>query len=374
MTLVVRVVSNKKDLRAFVRFPFDLYKQNSYWVPPMIKDEYSTFSSKENPAFEHCESRQWLVEKDGIVVGRIAAIIHQTEAMEKKLGRFGWIDFIDDEEVSEALIVEVEKWFKTKGLDGMHGPLGFTDLDFEGLLIDGFEEIGTIATIYNFPYYSVHLEKLGFKKATDWVEIEATIPQEVPHRIKRKAEIIEGRFKVKSLLFKRTKDMLPYGRAIFEVLNASYKNLYGYYALTDKQIEKYIKQYLSFIKPEFSSVIVNEEDEVVGFGITMPSLSRAFQKARGKMFPFGFIHLFNALRKNSIADFYLIGVLPNYHKFGIPLLIMRDIWPQLIKLGIRKAYMNPALEDNNSILNHWLEYQEFHRVRKRRRCYIKEIL
>ncbi len=354
-------------------FPFDLYRENSYWVPPMIKNEYATLSESENPAFEHCQSRQWLAEKEGRIVGRIAAIIHGAEAEEKKLGRFGWLDFIDEEEVSHALILEVEKWFKSKDLDGMHGPLGFSDLDFEGLLIDGFDEIGTIATIYNYPYYGKHLDNLGFRKATDWVEIEATIPQEVPYRIKRKAEIIENRFKVKSRSFKRTKDMLPYGRAIFEVINASYKDLYGYYALTDKQIDKYIKQYLSFIKPEFSSVVVNEKEEVVGFGITMPSLSRAFQKARGRLFPFGFIHLLKALRKNNIADFYLIGVLPKYHKFGIPVLIMKDIWPQLIKLGIKKAYMNPALEDNNGILNHWLEFQEFHRIRKRRRCYIKQI-
>lgn len=373
MGLELKEVTTGKGLDRFVKFPFSLYKKSDYWIPPMISDEKETFSRKKNPAFDNCDCRLWIAEKEGKVVGRIAAIVHSIESENKKLGRFGWIDFIDDHEVSKALIEKAEDWFRSQNLTGIHGPLGFTDLDFEGMLVEGFDEIGTIATIYNYDYYPKHLESMGFEKAADWVEMEATVPQEVPYRLKRKAEIIEGRFKFKSLKFKSTKEMLPYGKDIFRVINESYKGLYGYHELTEKQINKYIKQYLSFIKPDFSSVIVNQENSVIGFGITMPSLSRAFQKARGRLFPFGFMHLLKALKRNSIADFYLVGVLPEYHKMGIPFMIMRDIWPQLIKSGITKVYSNPALDDNHGVLNHWLEYEENHRVRKRRRCYIKKI-
>jgi len=373
MGVEIKEVKDRGDLKRFVKFPFELYRNNPYWVPPMIKDELDTFSSKENPAFEHCEAKLWLALDNGEIVGRICGILHRTEIEKKKLGRFGWIDFIDDQEVSKKLINTVESWCKEKGLKGLHGPLGFTDLDFEGMLVEGFDEIGTIATIYNHSYYPRHLEALGFLKAADWVEMEATVPQEVPYRIKRKAEIIEGRFKFRSLSFKSAKDMLPYGKAIFDIINDSYKDLYGYWPLTNKQIDKYISQYLSFINPKFSSVVVNKDDEVVGFGITMPSLSRAYQKAKGRLFPFGFIHLLRALKRNSTADFYIVGILPDYQKMGIPLLFFRDIWPQLIKRGIRKVYSNPALEDNHGVLNHWMEYQDNHRVRKRRRCYVRKI-
>ncbi|MEQ9426678.1 MAG: hypothetical protein RJQ09_19805 [Cyclobacteriaceae bacterium] len=372
MGLTIKEVSGKGDLKDFVKFPFQLYKDNPNWVPPMIKDELDTFNPKKNPSFEHCEAKMWLAVRDGKTVGRIAGIIHQTEAKEKQIGRFGWIDFVDDPEVSKLLLDTVIAWLQSNGITGIHGPLGFTDMDFEGMLVEGFDEIGTIATIYNYPYYPAHLEKLGFKKAAEWMEMEGQVPKEVPHRLKRKSEIIEARFKVRSLKFGTKNDLLKYGHEIFGVLNASYEGLYGYYKLTDKQIENYINQYFSFINPEFSSVVVNDKNTVVGFGISMPSLSKAFQKAKGQLFPFGFLHMLKALKFNKTADLYLIGVLPNYQKMGIPLLIIRDIWSALIKNGFNKVYSNPALEDNNGILNHWLEYQDIHRIRKRRRCYIKK--
>ncbi len=373
MGIEVREVKNKRDLKRFVMFPFELYRNSRYWIPPMIKDEKATFDPISNPAYEHCQSKLWLAFDGDKVVGRIAGIIHSQEAKEEQLGRFGWIDFIDDHAVSKQLISTVEEWIKSQNLAGIHGPLGFTDMDFEGTLVEGFNEMGTIATIYNYEYYPSHFEQLGYKKAVDWIEMEGLVPDEVPYRLMRKADLIKARFGFKSLKFKKTKDLLPYGKGIFNVLNETYKNLHGFYPLTEKQIRRYISQYLSFLKPEFASVILSKEDEVVGFGISMPSFSRAFQKAGGRLFPFGFIYLLRALKKNDTADLYLMGALPKYQKFGIPVLILRDIWTEYLKVGIKKVVSNPMIEDNYHILTQWNEYQNTTRVRRKRRCYVKKI-
>lgn len=373
MGIEIREVKTKSDLKRFVKLPFKIYRDNPYWIPPLIKDELQTFSKKHNPSFGHCEAKLWLAYSNNEVVGRIAGIVHQDEALKEGVGRFGWLDFEDDVSISEKLFETVQNWLRERGVTGMHGPMGFTDMDFEGMLVEGFDEIGTIATIYNHSYYPVHLEKLGFEKAIDWFEFEGNVPDEMPYRLKRKSEIIQSRFKFKSLKLTSVKQMLKYGAAIFDVLNKSYVDLYGFYPLNKEQIANYTKQYLSFIKPEFSSVIVNAKEEVIGFGITMPSLSKAFQKARGSLFPFGFIHILRALKKNTVADLYLVGVLPEYQKMGVSLLIMRDIWEQMMNHGIRTVYSNPALENNNGVLNHWKEYEDLHRIRKIRRCYIKKI-
>ena len=373
MGVEIKEVRSKGDLRKFIKFPFDLYHNNPYWIPPLIKDEKSTFDPGENPAYEHCDSRLWLAYDNGKVVGRIAAIIHKEEASKEGMGRFGWIDFIDSQEVSTKLLNVAEEWVGENNLQQIHGPLGFTDMDFEGTLVEGFNELGTIATIYNYDYYPTHLEELGYQKSVDWIEMEGPVPEEIPYRLKRKAELIQARFGFKSLRFTKTKELLPYGKGIFNVLNETYKDLHGFYPLTEKQVNNYISQYLSFLKPEFASVILSKEDEVVGFGISMPSFSRAFQKARGRLFPFGFIHLLSALRKNDVADLYLMGVLPQYQKFGVPVLILKDVWTEYLKAGIKKVVSNPMLENNYHILTQWNEYQNTARVRRRRRCYVKKI-
>lgn len=374
MAVDIREVKSAKDLKEFIKFPFRLYKNNPYWVPPLIQFEESTLNRSKNPAFQYCEARYWLAEVDGEVVGRIAAIVHGDEAKEKKLIRFGWIDFVDDREVSKKLIETAENWAREKGLSGIHGPLGFTDLDFEGTLIEGFDQLATQATIYNYPYYKEHFEALGFEKACDWLEGRGVVPREVPRRLRRSAEIIGGRFKFKVKEFRSNKELLSYAPAIFDILNESYVNLYGYYPLTQLQMAYYIKQYFGLVRKEYVSVIVNEQEEAIGFAICFPSFSRAFQKAKGSLFPFGFLHVLKDFYFNKTLDMFLIGVKPEYQKLGANVLIFHSMWNNFIKTGATNLVTGPMLEDNFGVLNLWNEYlTEENKVYIRRRCFIKKI-
>ncbi len=337
-------------------------------------DELTVLDPKKNPAFEHCKATLWLAEDErGKVVGRIAGIIHEGESREHKLVRFGWIEFIDDKEVSKLLLDTVMRWGKSYGLTGIHGPMGFTDMDFEGMLVEGFDTPGTIATIYNHPYYPEHLEALGFEKGTDWVELRSTVPEEAPQRVVRRGDIVESRFKFKSLKFKSKSEAKKYGKEIFDVLNDAYAKLYGFQQLTDKQIQFYIGQYLGFVVTDLISVVTNKDGKVIGFAITMPSLTKAFQKARGKLFPFGFLHILNAVRKNDTADMYLIGVLPSYQKFGVTAIIFRDLIQAFVKRGIKTAITNQMLADNQNILTQFNEFQSDSEIYKRRRAYKRDI-
>ena len=374
MAIEIREVKSAKDLLEFIKFPFRLYKNHPYWVPPLVQFEESTLNSSKNPAFEYCEARYWLAEADGETVGRIAAIIHGVEAKEKKLLRFGWIDFIDNREVSKRLIEVAEKWAREKGLSGIHGPLGFTDLDFEGTLIEGFDQLATQATIYNYAYYKDHFEALGFEKACDWLEGRGMVPREVPRRLRRSAEIISGRFKFKVKEFRSNKELLSYAPAIFQILNESYVNLYGYYPLTQSQMNYYIKQYFGLVRKEYVSVIVNEQEEAIGFAICFPSFSRAFQKARGSLFPVGFLHILKDFYFNKTLDMFLIGVKPEYQKLGVNVLIFESMWNNFIKTGATHLVTGPMLEDNFGVLNLWNEYvSEQNKVYIRRRCFINKI-
>ncbi len=364
-------VRSHSDLKKFVLFPFKLFEKSENWVPPIIKDELNTFNPAINPAFENCESEQFLAYKGDQIVGRIACIVDSNESHERSLARFGWIDFIDDNEVSEALINTAQNWTQERNLKGIHGPLGFTDMDFEGMLVEGFEYPATIATIYNFPYYPTHLERLGFKKSVDWIEGRGNVPSEPSKKLIRTAQLVESRFGLKSLKFKTRRQAAKRGREMFHVLNRSYENLYGFHPLTEKQIEFYIKQYLGFVIPDLMSMVVNKEDELVAFAVTMPSLTRAFQKAKGRLFPFGFLHILRAIKKETSADLYLIGVLPEYQKMGATAIIFRDIMQAYNRRGITRAMTNQVLEQNAHLLTQFNDYQEEGSVYKRRRCYIK---
>ncbi len=370
MSIEIREIPRFKDLKSFVKFPFTLYRKNPYWVPPLIDDELTVFDPRKNPALEHCEVKYWMAFKDGQPVGRIAGIIVEEEARKDELARFGWIDFIDDKEVAENLLKTVEDWSKAAGMKGIHGPLGFSDMDFEGMLIEGFKERATIATIYNYPYYPKYMESSGYIKSVDWVELKSSVPP-TPKRLIRKAEIIESRFGLKSLKLKSKKEAKSYGQELFEVLNKAYENLYGFHPLTQAQIDFYIKQYLGFVVTDLLSLIVNPEGELVGFAITMPSFSKAFQKAGGRLFPFGVFHILRALSKNDTVDMYLIGVLPEYQKMGVTALIFRDLMTAFNKRGIKTALTNQMLEQNQHVLGQFNEYQENSVIYKRRRCYIK---
>ena len=370
----LREVKCKKDLNRFIDFPFELYKDNVNWVPPLKADERIVLSKKKNPAFDHCRARYWLaIDPKNNTVGRIAGILHEKESKHKKLLRFGWIDFIEDIKVAELLLQQVRNWGKDLCLKGMHGPLGFTDMDYEGMLVDGFDTPGTIATLYNYKYYPKYLELLGFKKSVDWLEVVGSVPyddEKIIKRIERRAQMVESRFKYKSLYFKSKKELKLHGQEVFKVLNEAYSRLFGFYQLTSKQIEFYIDQYFGFIQKDFVCAVVNEKNDIVGFAITMPSLSRAFQKAKGSLYPFGFIHILTNIKRSNTADMYLFGVLPEHQKYGVSSLLVRDLLRAFKNNGIKTAVSNQMLENNQKILTQFNDFQVNSRIHKRRRCYI----
>lgn len=373
MSIQIKEVVTKQDLKQFIKFPFNLYSKNKYWIPPLIGEEQKNFSKEKNPAFEFCESCLWIAQSDHKVVGRIAGIINKryNEKIGKNVARFGYVDFIDDEEVSSKLFSTAESWARAKGCTSIHGPLGFTDMDPEGMLVEGFEEYGTIATIYNFPYYPMHAEKHGYQKDIDWIEYELLTPKSIPDKVEKLAQAVAERYNLKVLEVNNQKQLLPYAHEIFHVLNSAYENIYGFVQLTEKQIDLYVKQYFGFIKPGFVPVILNNKNEVVGFGITMPSLSLAFQKAKGRLFPFGFIHLLRAVKKNDRADLYLTGVRPDYQDKGVNAMLMYEVTKVFINQKIIWVESNPELETNMKVRAQWRFYEG--RQHKRRRCYIKNL-
>ncbi|MDR3266202.1 MAG: hypothetical protein LBT24_01345 [Tannerella sp.] len=375
MSIEIKEVKTNKELRQFVKFNIDLYKDSPYHVPGLIDEEMMTLSREKNPAFETSEAIYFLAFKENKIVGRIIGmIVHKSnEIWNQKHARFGFVDFIDDKEVSAALFDAVSKWAKAKGMEYLHGPLGFTDLDHEGMLIYGFDQMGTMATIYNYPYYPQHLENLGFTKDQDWKEFKIYIPKEIPERHLKIGEIVKQKYGLKILKFKKRKDIWPYARRIFEALNEAYKPLFGFTPLTDKQIEYYVKMYIPMLRLNLISIIIRESDDTVaGFGISLPSLSEAMRKAKGSFFPTGFIYLLKALySKPEIIDLYLMGVLPEYRNKGVNVLIINDLIPILNKFGCKYAESNPELETNNAVQSQWDYFRTEHH--KTRRAFIKQI-
>ena len=302
----IKEVCTNRELKKFVAFQYSLYDGNRFWVPPLLGDEVKSLKRDKNPAFDFCDAKYWLAIEDGKVVGRIAGIINKkyNERWCAKAARFGWFDFIDDKEVSASLLMRAEEWARENGMTSMHGPLGFTDMDAEGTLIEGFEEVSTLGALYNYPYYAGHIENAGYVKDADWVEYEVTMHSAVDERVERIAEIALKRNNLKILKVKKAKEMLPYAKEIFHVLNDAYRNLYGFVELSDKQIDMYVKQYFGFIIPEYVPIVLDSQDRVVAFGITMPSLSRALQKNKGRLLPLGFIPILKSMKNNKYA--YLV--------------------------------------------------------------------
>ncbi|MCX6038203.1 MAG: GNAT family N-acetyltransferase [Chloroflexi bacterium] len=371
MDVQIKEVTTLKELRLFIHFPFDLYRGNPNWVPTLLFDELNTLRQDKNPAFEHCQARTWLAYRDGRIVGRVAAILNRRhiEKWGQRYMRFGWIDFIDDPSVSEALMNTVEAWAKEAGMTAVHGPLGFTDLDREGMLVEGFDELGTLATLYNHPYYPKHMEKLGYVKDTDWMEYEFSVPPEPNETIARIADIALRRNKLKLLELHNKKELLLYARELFQLLDDEYKHLYGVVPLTEKQIEAYIDQYFGFVTPDFVPMVMDQNNRMVAFGIVMPSLSLALQKTKGQLFPFGFIYLLRALKKNDRADLYLVAVRSEYQGKGVNAILMNKMHGVFNKLGITKVESNPELETNQNVQRQWKYYEK--RQHKRRRVFIK---
>ena len=375
MEITIREISGKKALKKYVQFNIDLYKENPYAVPPLIFDEVGTLSPDKNPAFEFCESVYYMAYDEEKPVGRIAGIINHkvNEKCGKKSARFGFVDFIDNTEVSSALFNAVEKWAREKGMEEIIGPLGFTDMDPEGLLIEGYDQPGTMVAIYNYPYYVNHITRLGYEKDNDWVEFKIYVPEEIPVKHKRISDIVQAKYKLKVLKYNSIKKIVKdYGRKIFELINQAYADLYGYSALSEKQIDYYVKMYIPMIRLDLVTLIIREEDDtVVGFGISLPSLSHAMQKAKGHLFPFGWIHLLKALKtKPKVIDLYLTGVLPEYQNKGVNALLFNDLIPVYIGLGVEYAESNPELASNNAVQAQWDYFKREHH--KTRRAYIKK--
>lgn len=372
MSIRLYQVSSQKDLQKFIKFPFSLYKNNHYYVPPLIKFELSTLSRKSNPAFDHADSAYWLAEIDNVIVGRIAGIILDQELEEKSLARFGWVDFIDNHDVSRLLFEKAINWVKSKGATFIHGPMGFTDLDFEGALTSGYDQLATQATIYNYPYYIDHFNALGMNISASWVEVRLKVPDLVPKRISRSASLVTKRFDIKVKRFKRAKDTLKYAPEAFDILNDAYKNLYGYQKLSQKQIAYYIDQYFGFIRKEYVCIIVNSEDKVVGFALSLPSLSKALQKAKGKLFPFGFLYILKDFFFNKHVDMFLIGVKPEYQKMGANALIFNSLLSTYIKKGIKYVASGPMMSENRGVLNSWNDF-DLDEANISRSCFIKKL-
>ncbi len=376
MPITIKEISSSSELKKFVKFPIDLYKGNEYYVPALILDEMGTLQAKSNPAFEFCEAVYYMAYKEGKAVGRIAGIInHQVNTKSgEKAARFGFVDFIDDPEVSKALFDAVEKWAVSKGMNQLHGPLGFTDMDSEGMLIEGFDQLSTMATIYNYPYYPQHIERLGYEKAVDWVEYKIMIPEGVPEKHQRISDIVQRKYNLRVIKFKNTSEIYNgnYGQKIFELINTAYANLFGYSTLSQKQIDYYVKMYIPLLRLENVTAIVDEHNDLVAVGIAIPSLARALQKARGKIFPFGFIPLLKALKgKNDIVDLLLVAVRPDYQSKGVNALLFSDLIPVFIRNGYQYAESNPELEMNEKVQSQWQYFER--QQHKRRRAYNKNL-
>ncbi|HJD91777.1 N-acetyltransferase [Bacteroides coprosuis] len=377
MSIEIKKVSSKKELKKFIRFNYELYKDNPYSVPDLYDDMLGTFDKNKNAAFAYCDADFFLAYKEGKLVGRVAALINKkaNKIWNEKTVRFGWIDFYDDIEISKALLETVEKWGKERGMKKIQGPLGFTDFDAEGMLVDGFDQLSTMATIYNYPYYPVHLKELGFEKDVDWVEFKIYIPDAIPEKHKRISEIIQKKYDLKIKKYTSGKKIAEdYGQAIFELMNEAYQPLYGFAPLSQQQIDQYVKMYLPIVDLRMVTLITDSSDRLVAVGLSMPSLSEALQKAKGKLFPFGWFYLLKALffkKRAKMLDLLLVAVKPEYQNKGVNALLFADLIPIYKKLGFQYAESNPELELNDKVQAQWTYFNtEQH---KRRRAFTKKL-
>lgn len=377
MAITIKKVSTRRELEKFIRFNYRLYKENPYSVPDLFDDMLNTFNKKKNAAFEFCEADYFLALCDGEIVGRVAAIINHkaNRTWNKKDVRFGWIDFIDDAEVSEALMRTVEQWGKERGMTHIQGPLGFTDFDAEGMLIEGFDQLSTMSTTYNYPYYSTHIERMGFEKDADWVEYKIYIPDDIPDKHKRISELIQRKYNLNVVKCTSARTLAKkYGQAIFELMNEAYRPLYGYSALSQRQIDQYIRMYLPIIDLRMVTLITDADDRLIAVGLSMPSLSKALQKSNGRLLPLGWYYLGKTIflkRYPKILDLLLVAVKPEYQNKGVNALLFSDLIPVYRKLGFEYAESNPELEMNGKVQAQWEYFKtEQH---KRRRCFVKEI-
>ena len=372
---IKEIKPTRKEIKKFSMFSTNMYKDNKYYVPDLLMDNLDTFNPAKNPASEFCDSKLFMAYRDGKAVGRVAGIINRVvnEKCNEKNVRFGFIDFVDEEEVSAALMAAVEDWGRSQGMDHIVGPLGFTDMDPEGMLIEGFDQVSTMATIYNHPYYQQHIEKLGFERETDWVEFKIVVPDVIPEKMVRICEIVKKKYNVRNIKYTSAKALVKdYGQAIFQLINEAYSQLYGYSPLTPRQIDHYISMYLPVLRLENVSLIVDADNTLIGVGIAMPSMSKALQRSRGKLFPFGWYHLLKGLKgKNDVVDLLLVAIKPEYQSKGVNSLLFNDLIPCFRKNGYKYAESNPELDDNQRVQLQWQYFETTQH--KRRRAYKKAL-
>ena len=382
MSVEIRKVSTRKELDAFIQFHYDLYRNNEYDAPNLYSDEIHTLSKDRNAAFEFCEAEYFLAYKDGKLVGRVAGIINNraNQRWNRKSVRFGWIDFVDDIEVSKALLDAVGEWGRSKGMTEIVGPLGFTDMDPEGMLIAGFDQLGTMATIYNYPYYPQHMEQMeGWTKDNDYVEFKLMVPESVPEKYTKVAEMVMKRYNLHPMHPKRSQvfGKEQYGRKVLDVVNQTFGNLYGYSHMTDAQIDEYLKMYFAVLDMNLLCLIEDwntPDHKVVGIGISISSMTRALQKCRnGRLWPFGWWHCLRALKfhKAECVDLMLVGILPEYQKKGANALLFCDLIPRYQKYGFKWGETNVEMETNEQVQSQWGPLKPINH--KRRRCYLKKL-
>jgi hypothetical protein len=372
MSVEITKVNTASDIKAFAKFPFSLYKGNSFWVPPIIKDEINSLNPDENPAMEYCDSQFWLAKKGGKLVGRIGAIINHkyNEKVGEKLGRFSRLEFIEDDEVFLALMDTAVQWLKEKGMEKAHGPLGFSNLDTQGMLIEGFDHIQSVASVYHLPYYKGCMEKYGFEKENDWVEFRLTLGEKARNKANRGAALIKRRYGFEVKTFEKSEELRPYVKDLFDILNKAFTELPYVTPFNDKMIEVYAEKYFKVINPKYVRMVTKDGD-MIGFVVAVPSLSEAMQKANGKLFPFGFVHILNAMKKPKVLDFFLTGVKPEFDNSGVAVILFAEIQEEMMSAGIDQMETTGIFEDNHNVISNWKNYE--HIQHKRRRCFIKEI-
>jgi GNAT superfamily N-acetyltransferase len=371
MSVAIKEVITKKELKEFVTFLYKHYKENKFWVPPLMSDELKAFDREKNPVFGICRSKFWLAYKDNVCVGRVCGIIIPAwiEKKGEKLARFTRIEFIDDPEVSTRLFDTVENWAKEEGMDGIVGPLGFSNLDQSALLIEGHDWLPSIASNYQWDYYQKHFDNYGYTKEVDWLEFRITFPDQLPEKSYKVAELLKSRYGLKYVGFNSLKELLPFKKEVSHLYNDAFSALYGTYPLPDNLLTFYFDKYFPNLNPKYVKIILDREDKLVGFVIAMPSLAKAMQKAKGRLFPFGFIPVLKARKKNNEMDLMLTGVRPEMQKMGVAALLMNELWLTANADGIKFVETTGMLEDNHVAIQMWKSFD--HIQHKRKRCYRK---
>ncbi len=352
-------VKTARELKEFVTFPFALYKDCPYWVPPLIKDEMETLDDTKNPVFKNAEASYFIAKKDGKMAGRIAAIINQIEVNEqhKRKVRFGWFDVIDDIKVTKALLETVIEIGRERQLEYIEGPVGFSNMEKAGILTMGYEEMNTMITWYHYPYYAKHFEELGFEKQATWVEFKLSIPPSIKEKVAKFSSIIRERYGLSVIRFRNKKEILPYVDQMFDLLNKTYNTLQTFVPIQQYQIDYYKEKYFSFIHPDYITCIKDKEGKLIAFSVVMPSFSKALKKANGKLFPFGWWHILRAQKKNDLAAFYLIGIDPEYQGKGVTAIIFEEMQNLFNQKGISKVETNPELKENTAVQVLWKDYE-----------------